>query len=230
MKISYLVTCHNETNTLKKCITTLIDFKNTEDEIIVLDDFSDNEITKDILSELKKTDVRIISHALNRNYGEHKNYGSRKCGGDWIFQIDADEIPNPTLIVNLHEIIKLNPTIELLYVPRVNDFIGVTEEHAKHWGWRLTRHPEYDNRPIVNWPDYQGRLYKNDANRIKWNGRLHEKINGHVSFSTLPLEFDFSLYHEKTIEKQIETNLRYNKLFTEKENRGHNVFESTLKT
>jgi len=35
-----------------------------------------------------------------------------------------------------------------------------------------------------------------------------------------------ALYHNKTIEKQIETNLRYNKAFTQAENQGHNVFGS----
>ena len=54
--------------------------------------------------------------------------------------------------------------------------------------------------------------------------RLHEKIEGYKTFVTLPTEEEWALYHDKTIERQIETNLNYNKRFTEAENHGHIVF------
>jgi hypothetical protein len=73
---------------------------------------------------------------------------------------------------------------------------------------------------IVNAPDFQGRLYKNDP-KIKWNRRLHEKLEGYVKFANLPNTVEMSLYHDKTIETQIKTNIRYNEWFTEEENRGH---------
>jgi hypothetical protein len=100
--------------------------------------------------------------------------------------------------------------------PRINDFIGVNHQNATQWGWRLT---PYENRFIVNWPDPQGRLFKNIPN-LRWERRLHEKIEGAKTFTYLPYEYDYSLYHYKTIEKQIETNLKYNKQFTSQENQG----------
>lgn len=77
---------------------------------------------------------------------------------------------------------------------------------------------------IVNAPDYQGRIYKNDPSRIRWDRRLHEKIEGHNGFTMLPSDIDFTLYHDKTIETQMNTNKRYNEWFTADENRGHDVF------
>ena len=47
----------------------------------------------------------------------------------WIFQIDADELPHESLIINLKELLKLNPTVELFLVPRVNTVDGITQEH-----------------------------------------------------------------------------------------------------
>ena len=79
---------------------------------------------------------------------------------------------------------------------------------------------------IVNTPDYQGRIYKNKPDRIRWDRRLHEKIEGHNEFIMIPEDTDLALYHDKTIETQLKTNLRYNEWFTEEENRGHNVFNS----
>lgn len=240
MKISYLITCHNEDISLDKCLTTIITHKDDEDEILVLDDFSDNPKTLKILQRWEHADkisiklpmvtidknpnIKIIKHALNKNYGAHKNYGNELCSGDFIFQIDGDEIPNPTLIINLKAILEANPDSELFFIPRINDFIGVTERHARQWGWRLSPCAACDNRLIVNFPDFQGRLYKRDPKRIRWDRRLHEKIEGHKSFLTLPPETDLALYHDKTIETQLKTNIRYNQWFTEEENRGHDVF------
>jgi hypothetical protein len=161
---------------------------------------------------------------LDRNYGAHKNFGNEQCKNPWIFQIDGDELPTEILLGNLPGIIEENPAIELFIVPRVNDFKGVTPEIARQWGWRLTPCPACDNRPIINWPDYQGRVYKNDPQRIKFLRKLHEKIEGYDKFANLPAEVDFSLYHDKTIETQVATNIRYNQWFSEAENRGHAGF------
>jgi len=226
MKISYLICTHNETDTLIRLLKRIINLKNNKDEIIILDDFSDNEITKNILNTFTDNTKNIFlhKHELNKNYSTHKNYGNKECSGDYIFQIDGDECPPENIMgENLNAIIEINPDIELIYVPRINDYRGVTEEHSKHWGWRLTPSPSYENRPVVNWPDFQSRIYKNVPDRIKWDRKLHEKIVGHNKYSFLPAEEEYALYHDKTIEKQLETNYRYNKMFSVEDNMGHKV-------
>ena len=222
MKISYLITVHNETDTLIKLLERLINNKFGEDEIIVLDDFSDNVETKKILNSASEK-ITVFQHSLNNNYGAHKNFGNSKCLGDWIFQIDADELPSETLIFNVRDIIDTNVNVELIYVPRINDYKGVTQEHAKQWGWRLTPSPSCNNRPLVNWPDFQGRIYKRVPERIRWDRKLHEKIEGHNQYAFLPADEDLALYHDKTIEKQLQTNLRYNQQFSVEDNLGHKV-------
>lgn len=224
MKISYLVTCKNETDTLRD----LLEFvwvaaqSMPEDEVVIVDDFSDNEETIKILEEYRhKPRISFFQHNLYNNYGEHKNWATFNCSGDYIFQIDGDELPSIYLVgSNLHEIIQSNPEIELYFVPRVNDFVGVTPEHAVQWGWKITTSKDL-NRPIVNWPDYQGRIYKKDYPRIHWFKKLHECIQGMKQYSLLPSDDEcLSLWHRKTIQRQVETNLRYNREFTENENRG----------
>ena len=75
---------------------------------------------------------------------------------------------------------------------------------------------------IVNWPDPQGRLFKN-VPYIQWKRRLHEKVEGAKTYVHLPSAYELSLHHNKTIEKQIQTNVKYNKMFTEEENKGFKV-------
>lgn len=224
MKLSYLVTCHNEGIQLLRLLSLLNIHRQPHDEIVVIDDYSDDEYTKQVLAQYKdKEGIRVLQHHLDNNYGAHKNWGTEQCTGEWIFQIDSDELPSETLAVNVHEIIEANPNVELIYVPRINDYHGVTHQIASQWGWRLTPSPKAEGRPIINWPDYQGRIYKKDPSRIRWDRKLHEKIEGHKEYSFLPADEDLALYHQKTIQKQIQTNLRYNKDFTEAENKGHQV-------
>lgn len=225
MKLSYLVSCHNETDTLDRLLDRVFEkIRGTEDEMVILDDFSDDQNTIDgIMTYFDCHNVGWVKHKLDNDYGTHKNFGNEKCSGDWIFQLDGDEFPASTLLENVKTIIESNPDVELIFVPRINDFRGVTMEHAKQWGWKLTPSPQCENRLVVNWPDYQGRIYKRDTTRIKWDRKLHEKIVGHKQYSFLPPEEEWALYHDKTIETQIQTNLRYNKVFTEADNKGHTI-------
>lgn len=236
MKISYLVTCCSETDTLSRLLDKLtFSISGTVDEIVVVvdKDSKENPPTKNILSEfisnvVKKDSIKILYHSLDRNYGEHKNWGNNQCSGDWIFQIDGDELPADYILSdNLRSILESNNHIELILVPRVNDFRGVTDQDARRWGWVLTEMEFFrpcENKmvksSVISFPDWQTRIYKNIPDRIKWVNRLHERIHGHNQYSLLPENPEYSLYHDKTIEVQNRTNERYNQMFTEEENRG----------
>jgi glycosyltransferase involved in cell wall biosynthesis len=225
MKISYLVTVHNETLELLQLIEKLkthIDFVAINDEVVVLDDFSDNEDTKKILSKAKSYGFTVVQHALNKNFAEHKNYGSKRCVGDFVCQIDADEYLFPNLLNNIHEIIESNPTVELYRVPRVNIVRGATDNDARNWGWHVTKLPEFGELPIINWGnggDYQSRIYKNSL-RIQWHKPLHETIVGADIVAHLPKEVDYAIIHDKTIDRQKAQNEFYNKNWSIKANMG----------
>jgi len=214
MFLSYLVTCHNETVSLEKLLSKLIEFKKDTHEIILLDDYSDNPQTVDIINKYKSK-VNFQQHSLNKNYGAHKNYGIELCKGKWIFQLDGDECPTDELIKNIDAILESNDSNEVLWIPRLNYFIGVTNEDVKMWGWNY-----HDG--MINFPDYQSRLYRNLSN-IRYQRRLHEKVEGFKSYAFLPPQKDYAIVHEKTIEKQRETNIKYNQMFTQEENKGYSV-------
>lgn len=214
MFLSYLITCHNEDQCLDKLLTLLVNNLKDNHEIVVLDDYSDNPYTIEILNR-HKDKISLHQRKLENHYGEQKNYGIEQCSGEWIFQIDADEYPTQGLLDNIDIILKSNDQNEVLWIPRLNMFHGVTDDDVRHWGWKL--HEGY-----VNFPDYQSRLFRR-LPHIRYLRRLHEKVEGHKSYAFIPPQKEFALFHEKSIEKQRETNLRYNKDFTEKENKGYSV-------
>jgi hypothetical protein len=65
--------------------------------------------------------------------------------------------------------------------------------------------------PIINWCDYQSRIYRNTP-EIRWKNKVHEVLDGFKTYTALPAEESFSLYHHKTIEKQEKQNQFYNEI------------------
>ena len=206
MKISYGITVHNEVDELERLLSKLLVGINEQDEVIICVD-GNHEGVKNVI-ELYSIDSRVIyyNRKLDGNFADHKNSVIEKSSGDFIFHIDADEYPSKTLLEQLPQIVEMND-VDLIWIPRVNTIEGMTEEHIKRWGWRVT-----ENR-WVNYPDYQARVFRRDSD-IRWTRPLHEHIVGCKTYSHLPPHEELSLYHPKTIEKQEKQNLFYNQNFS----------------
>jgi len=207
MKIGYFITACNEYEELKKllillrtnidksdCIGILLDEENVTSEV---DSLCNQFLVPDSES------FRVIYSNLDNNFASFKNLGYHLFDDcDWIFNIDADELPSSILIQNIKQIIHLNSETELIYVPRINTVEGLTNEHIQKWRWNV------NEEGWVNWPDYQGRIYKRSP-MIEWKGKVHERIEGIKKYSHLPAKEEFAFHHPKTIERQEKQNKFY---------------------
>ena len=210
MKISYSILTHNETDSLLKLIEFIAKHKDEEDEIVILDDYSDNKRTKEILDTMCSIhEIKFEQRHLLKDYAGQKNYLTRMCSGDYIVNIDADELPNKWLMKNIKTILEANPTIDLYWVPRVNTVDGIDPGyHLKQWGWTM------NEKGWINWPDYQGRIWRNRPN-IMWKNPVHEVLEGHREHTFLPAEEEFCFYHPKTIDRQEKQNEFYGGIINE---------------
>jgi glycosyltransferase involved in cell wall biosynthesis len=203
MKISYSILTHNETDSLLKLIEFIVKHKDEEDEIVILDDYSDNEKTKEILDTMCSIhEIKFEQRHLLKDYSGQKNHLKNMCTGDYIFNLDADELPNKSLMKNIKTILEANPSIDLYWVPRANTVEGITQDHMQQWGWNV------NEKGWVNWPDYQGRIWRNRPN-IMWKNKVHEVLTGYREHTYLPTEEEFCFYHPKDIEKQEKQNKFY---------------------
>jgi hypothetical protein len=207
--ISYAITVHNEDKSLTILIDRIYEYIRLGDEVVFLDDYSDNPRTLTILSEHKNVHKR----KLNLDFSAQKNYLNSKCKCNYIFQLDADELPTRKLLTTIPSIIEKNPRVDLFWFPRQNQFSGATSEHIKRWNWKL------DSNGNINYPDYQGRLYKNNP-RIRWGRRLHERILGCSRYTLIPTHNDLDIIHSNPVEKQVRSNENYIKYFSTKEVNG----------
>ena len=206
MKISYSMLVHNETNTLEKLLKFLVKWKQPQDEIVILDDYSDDEKTKQILDfYVSAHDIVYEQRNLLGDFASQKNHLKNMGGGDYSFNLDADEMISLWLIKNIHEIIEANEGIDLIYLPRINTVEGLTQQHIQTWGWQVNQ------EGWINFPDWQGRVFRNRPN-IRWQYKVHEMITGYQTYATLPMEKPFCILHPKTISKQEEQNQKYSRI------------------
>ncbi len=207
MKISYAITVCDEFVEIQRLVNFLLKHKRHEDSIVILYDIKNGHegIEQYLRAKSVNCEIAWVPGEFDGHFANWKNKLTEMCNGDWIFQIDADEVPHMDLIEYLPEIILSNPDNEVIRVPRVNTVHGLTEEYVRQWGWRV------NSKNWVNWPDFQWRIYKNNT-KIKWVNKVHEVLEGYSTYSDLHKEECFALYHPKDIEKQVKQNNYYNTL------------------
>ena len=203
MKISYAITVHNELEELTKLLDFLNNNIREEDEVVI--QYDEGGVTDEVLEFLKiKKQIHgytVVGFPLNKDFASYKNNLKENCKGDYIFQIDADEIPHEVMITYLPEVLESNP-VDIIFVPRVNTVNGLTQKHISKWKWNV------NEKGWVNWPDYQTRIYKNTED-VTWMNKVHEKITGYDTFSNFPAEEHWALYHPKQINRQEQQNQFY---------------------
>lgn len=206
MKISYAITVCNELDEIKRLIDFLHPHKRFEDEICVLLDKpkASQELLNLLYRYASSNWIILKESAFQGHFANWKNELTRMCSGNYIFQIDADEIPNEDLLESLPTILS-NSGADVILTPRINIVEGITPQHLQMWGWTQ------NHKGWVQFPDYQWRIFKNSHN-IEWKNKIHEVLDGYKTYAYLPELEEYSLYHHKHISRQESQNNFYSKL------------------
>jgi hypothetical protein len=203
MKISFAITVCNELEEIKKLVPFILKHKRGQDEIVILYDETNGnpEVLDFLLPYNKFPNVQTWRcFDWNNNFADWKNILNGYCKGDYIYQLDGDEMISEYMVKNLHQILEMNPDVDLIFVPRINTVEGITQEHINKWGWTV------NENGWINFPDAQGRVFRKG---MSWYGKVHERIIGGQKFSSLPLDEEYCIEHHKTIERQEKQNNFY---------------------
>jgi hypothetical protein len=200
MKISYGLTAWIEHQELDRLLTYLAPRIDDEDEIVIV--YDQNRATPEVMTVMenfKRDNYAYYPYDFQQDWLANKNYLGTKCSNEYIFQIDADELPNEFLLQNIKALLEDNP-VDVFIVPRVNLVEDLTQEHIQKWGWNV------NEKGWVNWPDPQRRIYRNDPS-IQWRDpegkpQVHGMVEGYKTYAQLPFEEEWALYHMKHITKQ----------------------------
>jgi len=207
MKISYAITVCNEFVEIQRLIPLLLEYKRDQDEIIILYDQAngDEEIENYLRAKSVNSEFAWYKDNFDNHFANWKNKLTSYCNGDYVFQIDADEMPHQSLLINLPAVLESNIDTEFFWVPRVNTVEGLTDQDIKNWRWNV------NDKGWVNYPDFQPRIYRN-RDGLVWKNKVHEQLDGYKSYATLPAQEEWSLYHPKDIDRQRKQNQFYSTL------------------
>ena len=99
---------------------------------------------------------------------------SDEATGDYIFQLNANEMPTESMIKKI-KIVLMEKQCDAFFVPRINIYPGITEEYL-----HLNKDLKVNEAGWINWPDFQVRIYKNDGKVKMIDGTLtgHENAFG----------------------------------------------------
>ncbi len=203
--ISYTITACNEEKELLNLLESLTPHITDDDQLVIQLDIErvTQEVREGVYQYLDKVkNMVVVEFPLSNDFASFKNNLKTHCTKDWIFNIDADEVPSSFLLSNIKSILKTNEEVDMFLVPRWNTVFGITGDHIEKWGWK------FDEQDRVNWPDYQTRIYKNKES-IVWVNKVHERIQGFDTYTNLPEDEAYCLYHMKSINKQESQNLFY---------------------
>ncbi len=194
-KISVVLAVFNEEENLKECLNSIKDFAN---EIVIVDGGSSDktlDIAKQFNAKIIKTNNPPIFHI-------NKNKAIDSATGDWILQLDADEIVSEKLKKEIERAIQ-NSSINGFWVPRRNFFLSRF----------LTKGGQY--------PDYTLRLYRKDKGRLPAKD-VHEQavVEGKVGY----LKNDLLHIRDKNFSIYIQRFKRYTDLLaTQMKDRGEKI-------
>jgi len=119
-KISVAIATYNEEKNLAQCLESVKDWV---DEIVVVDGSSTDK-TREIA---KKFGARVIKTTNKPIFHINKNMAIRACHGDWILQLDADEIVPPKMRDEILAIVRQKPKDNQpvgYWLKRKNYFLG----------------------------------------------------------------------------------------------------------
>lgn len=208
ISVSYCITVCNEVAEFSQLVDFLEKNIDKNDKIVVLQDITNEnkEVTKIITA--KKDSLVYLRSYLNNDFATFKNQLLSVATKKYIFQIDADEMLYPVFFRKIKLFLWTKSKYTCFQVPRINKVQGITNELLQKWNWTI------NNEGHINFPDYQLRIFKNNAG-IVWANKVHEILIGCGKTKQLPIKTnDYCLLHYKEIEKQKSQNKMYESIET----------------
>ena len=193
MNITYSIQVCNESRELYSLVNFLLKVIDEEDNIHVVVDSLHKTDKVDKVIENFKHKISVFERPFDTFY-KNSCYHGEVATGDYTFLIDADEMPQEKLIANLKNIIT-ETEAEIFFIPRINIQPGITQSYIDHYKFNI------NEAGWINWPDYQGRLYKN-CESVTWTDELHTKLTGSTKIQGIVAKPELALWHIKSIEKQ----------------------------
>jgi glycosyltransferase involved in cell wall biosynthesis len=118
MKFSVVLATHNEEEHIEKCLTAVLDIA---DEVIVVD----GESIDKTVALAEKMGAQVIETTNKAMFHTNKQMAMDAASGDWVLQLDADEVVDDDLKLFIRKTIATDSEYAAYWLKRKNYFLGM---------------------------------------------------------------------------------------------------------
>ncbi len=189
-RLTVVVLTKNEEARIARCLESV----QWADEIVVVDGLSTDRTVQ--ICEAKG--ARVIAHPFSGNFGEERNLGAAAASGEWILQLDGDDVVSDELRDSIGRLLTEGSPHAAFQVRRKNNFLG-------HWMLR------------GGWYHYYHTLYRKSA--CHFVGRVHHLLKTTGTIGTLEapvLHFPFVTLEQFVTRQNRYTSLEAKEIFDER--------------
>ena len=114
--VSVVVPCYNYGHFIKGCVRSVLNQKDVDVDVLVIDDASSDH-SQEVISDLAAHDERIrtIFHATNRGHIATYNEGLAQAIGDYTVLLSADDLLTPGSLSRATSLMEEHPSVGLTY-------------------------------------------------------------------------------------------------------------------
>ncbi len=124
IKLSIVLAVRNEEENIARCLSAVADIA---DEIIIFDEYSVDK-TRDIA---KSFGAKVYLEPHHANFHITKQKAISKARGEWILQLDADEVVTPELAREIIDVTQMNYEQIISRRPKENKKLVLFQRHLK---------------------------------------------------------------------------------------------------
>lgn len=214
-KLSVVLATRNEEGNIARCLDSI---KDIADEIIVVDEYSTDK-TREIA---KRMGAKVFLEKHHDIFHITKQIALDKASGEWILQLDADEVVTPELAKEIKLVINHQPlatkvnTLFTRHQRLIEERDGkIGNDSDEIVGYFIPRRNMFLGKPLIHagvYPDGVIRLVKNGKAKFPQKS-VHEQIslNGKVAW----LSGDLLHYDSPTMRRYLARNDRYTSLIAQ---------------
>ena len=129
IKLSIIIPVYNAEKTLRRCLDSVLQQKDDELEIVVINDGSKDSSDK-IIKEYKEKNPQTISYYKKQNTGvaDTRNYGIKKAKGQYIMFLDSDDYIDTHLYSIVKQYMKKNIELIKFKLQRIDENGNILEK------------------------------------------------------------------------------------------------------
>lgn len=174
-KISVAIATYNEEGNIGKCLESISGWT---DEIVVVDGSSMDKTVE--IAKKYKAKVQVVDNLPNFHINKQKAIDA--CYGEWILQLDADEVVPEELKKEILEVINHQPPTTL---------VAQAGNHQPINGYWISRKNYFLGKFLSKggqYPDYSLRLYRRGKGKLPCKS-VHEQaeVEGEVGYLRNPI-------------------------------------------